>query len=74
MLIDFKLVNLLKGKNIYELSESPRIMPNMQSVIRDVSIFFSSLITVHIGNFKLYIYDLPQVFKRKHYVQTQGNP
>ena len=55
MLIDFKLVNLLKGKNMYEISESPRIMPNMQSVIRDVSIFFSSLITVHIGNFKLYI-------------------
>lgn len=51
MLIDFKLVNLLKGRNMYEISESPRVMPNMQSVVRDVSIFFSSLITEHIGNF-----------------------
>ena len=51
MLIGFKLVNLLKGKNMYKIYESPRMMPKMQSVIRDVSIFFSSLVTEHIGNF-----------------------
>lgn len=60
MLTDFKLVNLLKGKNMYEIYESPRTMPKQQSVIRNVNIFFSSLVTEHIGNlFKFYIYDLP---------------